>query len=170
VFPAFTDTTAVMRVGDVVHAGVVATTATAVGVDGDVLAPLFRARPGVEVTVTVTIRPLNPEQTQARSRARQVKLRRQHAAALSSSMSGLLIDTHRVEQELAALTALGADAVRGAVETELVIACTVTGNDDALVLAGRDALIRDAAPLRFTAVTFPAPIVAFTRAPLGGLL
>ena len=170
VFPPFDDTAEVMSVGGVHHAAIVATTSTAVGVDGDLLAPLFAARADVETTTAITIRPLNPDQTQARARARQVKLRRQHHAAMTSSMSGMLIDTHRVEQELATLAALGADAVRGAVETELVITAVITGGDVATVLTARDGLMRDAAPLRFTPVAFPAPTVAFTRAPLGGLL
>ena len=159
-----------MSVGGVHHAAVVATTSMAVGVDGDLLAPLFATRADVETTTAITIRPLNPDQTQARARARQVKLRRQHHAAMTSSMSGMLIDTHRVEQELATLAALGADAVRGAVETELVITAVITGCDPGTVLTARAALIRDAAPLRFAPVAFPTPTVAFTRAPLGGLL
>lgn len=176
IFPPYTETPALMAVDTpaagvaVHHAAIAATTATAVGVDGDVLTPLFAARPGVEITVAITVRPLNPEQTQARSRARQVKLRRQHAAAMSSSMSGLLIDAHRVESELATLTALGADAVRGSVETELVLTATITGSSPEQVLTARDGLIRDAAPLRFTPVLFPAPVIAFTAAPIGGLL
>lgn len=170
VFPAYAETPDVMDVAGVVHAAIVATTATAVGVNGDVLAPLFDTRPGVETAVALTIRPLNPDQTQARSRARQVKLRRQHNAAMTSSMSGMLIDTHRVEQELATLTALGADAARGAVETELVVTVSITGADQGTVLTARDGLVRDAAPLRFTPVAFPTPTVAFTRTPIGGLL
>ena len=170
VFPPYEETPDVMSITGVHHAAIVATTSTAVGVDGDLLAPLFAARADVETTTAITIRPLNPDQTQARARARQVKLRRQHHAAMTSSMSGMLIDTHRVEQELATLAALGADAVRGAVETELVLTAVITGSDPATVLTARDGLMRDAAPLRFSPVAFPAPTVAFTRAPLGGLL
>ena len=83
-------------------------------------------------------------------------------------MSGMLIDTHRVEQELATLNAPGADAVRGAVETELVVTVAITGSSEVTILSSRDGLIRDAAPLRFTPVVFPALTVALTRAPMGG--
>jgi len=175
VFPAFTDTsdmTSVMNVHGtwVHHSAVVALTATSVGVTGDVLAPLFTARTGVETTVALTIRPLPTEQTQARARARHVKLRRQRAAAENSSMTGLLIDTHKLDQEMQTLHALGADAARGSVETELVITVTITGDDPGRVRTVRAALVRDAAPLHLTTVAYPAPTVMFTRAPLGGLL
>ncbi len=175
VFPAFTDSPDMVSVNTVYgthvfHSAVVAVTATSVGVGGDILAPLFTARPGVETALALTIRPLPPEQTQARSRARQVKLRRQRAAADSSSMTGMLIDVHKVDQELETLHALGADAARGSVETELVITVTITGDDATRVRTARAALVRDAAPLRFTTVAYPAPVVLFTHAPLGGLL
>jgi len=99
-----------------------------------------------------------------------VKLRRQRAAAENSSMTGLLIDTHKLDQEMQTLYALGADAARGSVETELVITVTITGDDPQRVRTVRAALVRDAAPLHLTTVAYPAPTVMFTRAPLGGLL
>ncbi len=175
VFPAFTDSHDMMSIStargdDVHHSALVAVTATSVGVTGDVLAPLFTARPGVETAVALTIRPLPTEQTQARARARHVKLRRQRAAAENSSMTGLLIDTHKLDQEMQTLHALGADAARGSVETELVITVTITGDDTERVRTARAALVRDAAPLRFTTITYPTPTVMFTRAALGGLL
>ncbi len=175
VFPAFTDSHDMMSIStvrgdDVHHSALVAVTATSVGVTGDVLAPLFTARPGVETAVALTIRPLPTEQTQARARARHVKLRRQRAAAENSSMTGLLIDTHKLEQEMQTLHALGADAARGSVETELVITVTITGDDPQRVRTARAALVRDAAPLRFTTIAYPTPTVMFTRAALGGLL
>ena len=170
VFPAYTEDGDLMHLEGVCHAAVVAVTATAVAVGGDVLAPILSARAGVEQAVAITARPLPTEQTQARARARSVKLRRQRAAAETSSVSGMLIDTHRITQEMDVLDALGADAVRGSVETELVITVVLSGSDPARVRAARDGLIRDAAPLRFTTLPWPAPTVAFTRAPLGGLL
>jgi hypothetical protein len=85
-------------------------------------------------------------------------------------MSGLLIDTHRLDQEMASLHALGADAARGSVETELVITVVLSGSDAEVLSAARAALIRDAAPLRFTGVAYPTPAVLFTRAPIGGLV
>ena len=170
VFPAYAEEQDLVLFDGVCHTAVVAVTATAVGVTGDVLAPLFAARRDVETAVAITARPLPAEQTQARARARSVKLRRQRAAAESSSMSGMLIDTHRIAQEMDVLDALGADAVRGSVETELVISVVVSGSDPARVRAARSALIRDAAPLRFTVLPWAAPTVAFTRSPIGGLL
>ena len=61
--PAYGESPALMTVEAVHHTALVATTATSVGVTGDVLAPLFDARPGVETAVALTIRPLNPDQT-----------------------------------------------------------------------------------------------------------
>ena len=178
VFPSFEDTKDCMVLSGMQHTVIAATTATAVAIDGGVLAPLMTARAGVQTAIALTIRPLPPDQTQARARARHVKLRRQRAAADSSSMSGLLIDTHRLDQEMASLHALGADAARGSVETELVITVVLSTSDATHEMgsgadrlrAARAALIRDASPLRFTPVAYPTPAVLFTRAPIGGLL
>lgn len=170
VFPLYRESMDLVEFDGICHTALAATTATAVGVDGTVLAPLFTTRAGVEIAVALTIRPLPTEQTQARARARQVKLRRLRAAADSSSMSGLLIDTHRLDQEMATLHALGADAARGSVETELVITASINGNDPERVRAAGAALVRDAAPLRFTCLPYPAPAVLFTNVPIGGLL
>ena len=170
VLPSYREETDLVVFDGVCHSAIIAVTATAVGVSGDVLAPLFATRRGVEVSLALTVRPLPAEQTQARARARSVKLRRQRAAAQSSSVSGILIDTHRIDQEMDVLDALGADAVRGSVETELVITAVLSGPDPARVRAARDGLLREAAPLRFTVLPWPAPTVAFTRTPIGGLL
>lgn len=175
VFPAFTEgndlTSVTSDTGTHVHhAALVAITATSVGVTGDVLTPLFAARSGVATALALTIRPLPAERTQARARARHVKLRRQRAAAENSSMTGLLIDTHRLDQEMMTLHALGADAARGSVETELIITVTITGDDPQQVRTAKAAIIRDGAPLRFTTITYPMPAVMFTRTPIGGLL
>lgn len=175
VFPAYTESNDLTSVTSdtgtqVHHAALIATTATSVGVTGDVLTPLFTARSGVATALALTIRPLPAERTQARARARHVKLRRQRAAAENSSMTGLLIDTHRLDQEMMTLHALGADAARGSVETELIITVTITGDDPQQVRTAKAAIIRDGAPLRFTTITYPMPAIMFTRTPIGGLL
>ncbi len=81
-------------------------------------------------------------------------------------MSGLLIDTHRLDQEMASLHALGADAARGSVETELVITVVLSGRDEEILSSARAALMRDAAPLRFTGGAYPTPAVLFASAPI----
>ncbi len=170
IFPSYQDTAEFLVTPHSAHTALSAVCATAIEVDGNVLAPLMAVRPGVQVAFALTIRPIPPERTQARTRVRQLKLRRQQIAADTSPMSGLLIDTHRLQREMASLHQMGAQAARGHVETELVIHAVVSGSDRETVAAATSVLIREAAPLRFTSVAYPTPTVLFTLTPLGGLL